>query len=319
MPESAAKPFASSGDLKEKIATLDEVADGVYAYTAEGDPNVGAIIGPDSIAVIDSRATPVAANRFLCDLRKVTDKPVSHLVLTHYHAVRVLGAAAFAPCEIIASNATRDLIAERGAQDWESEYRRMPRLFEEPETIPGLTWPTITFKEQLSLWLGDREVQLRFVGRGHTAGDIVVWLPKERALFAGDLIEAEAALYMGDSYSREWGSTTLDNVAAFGATAVVPGRGPVARGDGVNTAIEQTRTFIHEMRAVIARAREDGNDLKATFDAVQESLTPKYRDWPIYQHVLPFNVKRIDDEMAGREPAIWTAETDATVWDELQR
>jgi glyoxylase-like metal-dependent hydrolase (beta-lactamase superfamily II) len=319
MPQPTVKPFASSADVEEKIATLDELADGVYAYTAEGDPNVGAIVGPDSVVMIDSRATPVAADRFLADLRKVTDKPVSHLVLTHYHAVRVLGAAAFAPCEVIAGEATRDLIAERGAQDWESEFRRMPRLFEEPDTIPGLTWPTITFKDRMSLWLDDREVQLRFVGRGHTGGDIVVWLPEERVLFAGDLVEAEAALYMGDSYSGEWGSTTLDKVAALGATAVVPGRGGVARGDGVTAAIEQTRTFIHEMRGVIARARENGDDLKATFDAVQESLTPKYGDWPIYQHVLPFNVKRIDDELAGREPAIWTAETDAAIWDELQR
>jgi glyoxylase-like metal-dependent hydrolase (beta-lactamase superfamily II) len=319
MPESAAKPFASSADVEEKVATLDEIADGVYAYTAEGDPNVGAIVGPESIVVIDARATPVSANRFLADLRKVTDKPVGHLVLSHYHAVRVLGAAAFEPREIVASEATRDLIAERGAQDWESEYRRMPRLFEEPDGIPGLTWPTITFKERITLWLGDREVQLRFVGRGHTGGDIVAWLPEERVLFAGDLVEAEAALYMGDSYSGEWGSTTLDNVAAFGATALVPGRGAVARGDGVPAAIEQTRTFIHEMRAVIAGARENGADLKATFDAVQEQLTPKYGDWPIYQHVLPFNVKRIDDELAGREPAIWTAETDAAIWDELQR
>ena len=124
---------------------------------------------------------------------------------------------------------------------------------------------------------------------------------------------------MGDSYSWEWGSRTLDNVAALGTTAVVPGRGAVARGDGVNAAIEQTRTFIHEMRTVIAQSRENGGDLKATFDAVQELLTPKYGDWPIYQHVLPFNVKRIDDEMAGREPEIWTAATDAAIWDELQR
>jgi glyoxylase-like metal-dependent hydrolase (beta-lactamase superfamily II) len=319
MPESAPRPFASSADTEEKVATLDEIADGVYAYTAEGDPNVGAIVGPDSIVMIDSRATPVAAQRFLDELRRVTDKPVSHLVLTHYHAVRVLGAAALAPCEIIAGEATRALIAERGAQDWESEYRRMPRLFEDPESIPGLTWPTITFADELSIWLGDREVQLRFAGRGHTAGDIVVWLPDERVLFAGDLVEAEAALYMGDSYSGEWGSTTLDNVAAFHAAALVPGRGGVARGEAVDAAIEQTRTFIHEIRDVVARARENGDDLKAAFDAVQEKLTPKYRDWPIYQHVLPFNVKRIADELAGREPAIWTAETDAAIWDELQR
>ena len=138
----AARPFASSADLGLKEQTLEVLADGVYALTAEGDPNLGAIEGEDFLVCFEALATPVAARRWLAKLREHTDKPVRYLVLSHYHAVRVLGASAFDAEVIVSSEATRHLIAERGQEDWESEYGRMPRLFEEPESIPGL----ITFK-----------------------------------------------------------------------------------------------------------------------------------------------------------------------------
>ena len=90
----AAKPFASSADLGEKTETLEILADGVYALTAQGDPNVGAIEGEDFLVAFEARATPVAARDWLTQLRQHTDKPVKYLVLSHYHAVRVLGASA---------------------------------------------------------------------------------------------------------------------------------------------------------------------------------------------------------------------------------
>ena len=108
------KPFASSADLTEKKETLEILAEGVYALTAEGDPNVGAIEGKDFIVAIEARATPAAARDWLKMLRRHTQKPVRYLVLTHYHAVRVLGASAFGAREIIASEVTRKLIEERG-------------------------------------------------------------------------------------------------------------------------------------------------------------------------------------------------------------
>src|SRR5688500_14158653 len=116
------KPFASTADTIEKRETLEILADGVYALTAEGDPNVGAIEGEDFLVCFEARATPVAARDWLTKLRKHTDKPVKYLVLTHYHAVRVLGASAFEAQNIIASRATRELIEERGQQDWASEF-----------------------------------------------------------------------------------------------------------------------------------------------------------------------------------------------------
>ncbi|MCS6855517.1 MAG: MBL fold metallo-hydrolase, partial [Elioraea sp.] len=133
------KAFASTADLAEKRVSFDEIGPGLYAYTAEGDPNSGVVIGEDSVLVIDAQATPLMAQDVIARIRAVTDKPIRHLVLTHYHAVRVLGAAAYRADAILASDATRALIAERGAEDMASEIARFPRLFRGRDTIPGLT------------------------------------------------------------------------------------------------------------------------------------------------------------------------------------
>jgi glyoxylase-like metal-dependent hydrolase (beta-lactamase superfamily II) len=309
------KPFASSTDTQEQESTLHELADGVLAYVAEGDPNVGAIVGPDAVVAIDALATPVAARPWLDELRRATELPVRHLVLTHHHAVRALGAAAFGADAIVASRATRELVAERGAADWESELRRMPRLFAEPGSVPGLTWPTLTFDGALSLWLGDREVRLVLPGRGHTAGDLAVWLPEERVLFAGDLVEAHAACYMGDAHVREWMGPTLDAVAALDAEVLVPGRGPAVRGAQVAEAVASTRGFLRDTWDVVAEARQGGAGLADAFAAAHARLAPRYGDWPIFEHCLPFNVARVLDELDGLEPRVWTAQRDAEVWE----
>src|SRR5687767_8397119 len=232
------KPFASSADLAAKEATLEQMAEGVFAYTAQGDPNVGAIVGTDAILAIEARATPFMAQQWIDVVRdRISDRPFGDLVLTHYHAVRTLGASAFNARRIIAHTNTRALIDERGEADWASEQGRMPRLFAGAETIPGLTHPTDTFEDAVSLDLGNRRVELRYLGRGHTSGDIVIWLPEERICFAGDLVEAQAAPYMGDAHVVDWSTATLDNVAALDALQLVGGRGPVVRAEGVSTAI----------------------------------------------------------------------------------
>ncbi len=318
----SAKPFASAGDTAEKEQTLEVLADGVYALTAEGDPNVGAVEGEDFLVCFEALATPVAAGKWLAKLREHTDKPVKYLVLSHYHAVRVLGASAFDAEVIVAHDNTRALVEERGKQDWDSEFGRMPRLFEEPGSIPGLTWPTLTFSENLAIPLGgDRgDLELRHVGRGHTEGDIVAWLPRQRILFAGDLVEAQAALYTGDAFHREWASSTLDAVAALRAEQLVGGRGGVARGrDAVDAAVGQTRHFLDVMLREVRQIQQRGGTLKEAFDAAHAALVDDYGKWPIFEHCLPFDVSRLWDELAGIErPVIWTGERDREVWDQLQ-
>jgi glyoxylase-like metal-dependent hydrolase (beta-lactamase superfamily II) len=315
----SSKPFASSADLAEKEATLEELAEGVFAFTAQGDPNVGAIVGTDAVLAIEARATPVMAQRWIDVLRTRTDLPFGDLVLTHYHAVRTLGASAFGARRIIATAATAALIEERGQQDWASEQGRMPRLFLGAESIPGLTRPTATFDDALTLDLGNRRVELRHLGRGHTTGDLVVWLPDERILFAGDLVEAQAAPYMGEAHVAEWSTATLDNVAALGAQQLVGGRGPVVRGEEVGTAIDDTRAFLRTTLDGTRAVRDAGGSLKEAFEQVHAQLAPRYAGFPIFEHCMPFNVQRAWDELAGIDhPRIWTAERDREVWDALQ-
>ncbi len=318
----ATKPFASSGDTAVKTETLEVLADGVYALTAEGDPNVGAIEGENFIVAFEARATPAGARDWLAQLREHTDKPVRYLVLSHYHAVRVLGASAFDAEVIVTHDKTRELIAERGQQDWDSEYARMPRLFTQPEQIPGLTWPTVTFSDRLTIDLGGTrgDLVLQYCGRGHTEGDIVAWLPQQSVLFAGDLVEAQAALYTGDSFHADWSTGTLDAVKAFGAETLVGGRGAVPRNRAeAESAIEQTRHFLLVMREQVQKVHGAGGGVKTAFEGAHEALAPEYGSWPIFEHCLPFNVQRLWDELDGIErPRIWTAERDREVWEALQ-
>jgi glyoxylase-like metal-dependent hydrolase (beta-lactamase superfamily II) len=314
-------PFASSADLADKEQTLEVLADGVWALTAEGDPNVGAVEGEDFVVAFDARATPAAADDWLARLRAHTDKPVRYLVLSHYHAVRVLGASAFHAETIVAHDRTAALLDERGQEDWESEFARMPRLFKDPETIPGLTRPTLTFANRLTIDLGGGrgDLVLQYCGRGHTEGDIVLWLPGPAVLFAGDLVEAQAALYTGDAFHQDWSSATLDQVAALPAESLVGGRGAVARGRAaVSAAIEQTRGFLLTLRTEVGQVHDGGGTRREAFRAAYDALAPSYGSWPIFEHTMPFNVSRLWDELDGIErPRIWTAERDREVWDEL--
>src|SRR5262247_4101523 len=152
--------FASTGDLSEKNISFAEIGRDLYAFTAEGDPNSGIIVGDDGVIVVDAQATPALAGEVIQRVRQITDKPIKYVVLSHYHAVRVLGASAYRAQEVIASETCRGMIAERGKEDWDSEYQRFPRLFRAAESIPGLTWPSLTFDRRLTLYLGKRRVEL---------------------------------------------------------------------------------------------------------------------------------------------------------------
>jgi glyoxylase-like metal-dependent hydrolase (beta-lactamase superfamily II) len=313
------RPFASSADLAEKTAALEQLGDGVYAYTAQGDPNVGCIIGSESILAIEARATPFMAQLWIDVIRTISARPFGDLVLTHYHAVRTLGASAFDARRIVAHSKTREWIEERGLADWASEQGRMPRLFAGAETIPGLTRPTHTFDESLTLDLGNRTVELRYLGRGHTAGDIAVWLPDERICFAGDLVEAQAAPYMGDAHISDWRGATLDRLAGLNPEQLVGGRGPVVRGPEVGQAIEDTRAFLSTTLDRTRDVRAAKGTLKEAFDTIHAELAPRYAASAIFEHCMPFNVQRAWDELEGIDhPRIWTAERDREVWDALQ-
>jgi glyoxylase-like metal-dependent hydrolase (beta-lactamase superfamily II) len=314
------KAFASTGDLGEKAVSFTEVGPGLYAYTAQGDPNSGVIVGDDCCMIIDAQATPAMAQGVISRVREVTEKPIRYVVLSHYHAVRVLGASAYGAQGIIASDATYRLILERGEEDKASEIGRFPRLFPGAESIPeGLTWPTLTFENDMSVFLGRREVKLMHLGAGHTAGDIVAWVPDAEVMFSGDLVEYHSACYCGDAHLRAW-PLTLDVIRDFSPKALVPGRGDALRDPAtVREAIAMTRDFVNTLYGVAELAVARGRSLSETFAAAREVMDPKFKDFAIYEHCLPFNVSRAFDEASGIDhPVIWTAERDREMWAALQ-
>jgi glyoxylase-like metal-dependent hydrolase (beta-lactamase superfamily II) len=313
------KKFASQADLEEKKVSFDKLSEHAYAYTAEGDPNTGIVIGDESVMVIDAQATPVMAQDVIRHIRTVTDKPIQYVTLTHYHAVRVLGASGYGPQHVIASRDTYDLIVERGEADMKSEIERFPRLFRAVESVPGLTWPTIVFEKRMTLWMGKLQVEIMQLGRGHTKGDTVVWLPQEKILFSGDLVEFNATPYTGDAYLTDW-PATLDAVAALQPEKLVPGRGASLQDPAaVKAGLEGTRAFVTAMFQSVKAGASAGRDLRSVYRETYEKLKPQFGHWVIFDHCLPFDVTRAYDEATGYvDPRIWTAQRDKEMWEALE-
>ena len=216
--------FASTGDLAEKTITFTEIGRDLYAFTAEGDPNSGIIVGDDGVIVVDAQATPVMARLVIERVRKVTDKPIKYVVLSHYHAVRVLGASAYGAQEILASDTCRAMIAERGKEDWDSEYGRFPRLFRaaEIDSRPDLADPDLQAAHDAAT-SASAASSCRHIGRAHTAGDIVAYVPDANVVFSGDIVEYKSACYCGDAHFTDW-PATLSRLDALQGRR--PGAGP---------------------------------------------------------------------------------------------
>ena len=313
------KKFASQNDLDEKKISFEEIGKDLFAFTAEGDPNSGIIIGDESVMVIDAQATPTLARQVIEKVRSVTDKPISHLVLSHYHAVRVLGASEYKANNIIMSSKARSMVLERGQEDWDSEFDRFPRLFKGHQEIPGLTWPTTTFENKMSVFLGKRRIDLYFLGRAHTAGDIVIHVPDSNVLFTGDIVEYKSACYCGDAHLQDW-PATLKNIAKFQAVSLVPGRGDaLTDARKIDEAIALTDDFVSSTFKSVSKIAHAGGDLKEAMSSCREQCDAKFSDYAIYEHCLPFNVSRAFDEAKGIDnPRIWTADRDKEMWDLLQ-
>ena len=315
------KAFASQADLAEKKAVLEKLTDNAYAYVTDCDPNSGVIVGDDSVMVVDVTATPVMAQKLITEIRKITDKPIRHIALTHYHAVRVLGASAFVAQgadTVLASRATHDLIVERGQADMDSEIGRFPRLFQAVESIPGLTWPNVVFERELTVYLGKLEVRLLHLGAAHTSGDTVVWIPSQGVVFSGDLVEYNAGVYTGDAHLAQW-PATLDALSALKPQMLVPGRGPAMHtAADSEKAIAYTRDWVTTLYGCARQGVDQGKSLKQVYEATRAAMDPEFGSVVIYEHCIPFDVSRAFDEASGiADPRIWTAERDRQMWAEL--
>jgi len=280
-----ARAFASQADMAEKKITFSRLSEHAYAFTAEGDPNTGIVVGDDAVMVIDAQATPAMAQTVIERIRTVTDKPIKYVVLSHYHAVRVLGASGYGAEHIICSDATREMIVDR-----------------------------------MSIWLGKLQVDIVHAGRGHTKGDTIVWLPEERTLFSGDLVEYGATPYCGDAHYKDW-PETLQKLRDLKPEALVPGRGDALVGEqAVEEGIAGTQQFLSELYKAVSQNAQGGESLKEAYDRAMATLQPRYGNLVIFEHCMPFNVSRAYDEAKGLDhPRIWTAERDIEMWTALEQ
>ena len=177
----------------------------------------------------------------------------------------------------------------------------------------------MTFRGEMSVWLGTLEVKLAQIGRGHTKGDTIAYLEDEKVCFAGDLVEYQSTAYAGDCYFKDW-PATLDRLAAMKFDQLVPGRGDALRTAAKTAeAIASTRAFVSDVYNLVNSGVSRGLGLNDIYRETVAVLRPRYGHWVIFDHCMPFDVTRAYDEATGHaDPRIWTAERDREMWATLE-
>jgi len=233
-----------------------EVGNDIFCIRYEPlDQTIGAIRTGEGVVAIDSRSHRVHAGELLEDLRALDANAPIYLINTHYHWDHSFGNDQFAESVIVGHTRTRDALVTRGVQmrdelvteDWLRP--ETAKLISEVQIVP----PTITFESSMSLSLGDRQINMTYLGRAHTDSDIVITV--DEVLYAGDLIEVGAPPSFGDSFPAEW-VETLGRVASMCGGPVVPGHGDV-----VDRAFVESQT--DEIRRAVGGESVYGDDVMA--------------------------------------------------------
>jgi glyoxylase-like metal-dependent hydrolase (beta-lactamase superfamily II) len=311
------KAFASQADLEAKQITFTQLSESAWAYTAEGDPNSGVIIGDDAVMIVDTTATPAMAQDLIARIREITDKPIKYVVLSHYHAVRVLGASAYfneGAQQVIASRGTYEMIVERGEADMKSESERFPRLFAGVETVPDLADAGVREgNHALPRQAGSVHRPPRLGPHQGRHGGLA-------ALREGALLRRPGGVRRGLLLRRRTAHRMADALAGLKPQKLVPGRGPALTSpEEVAKGLAYTKDFVTTLFQAGKEAVADKLDLKAAMAHTRRTMDPKFAQVFIYEHCLPFDVSRAFDEAAGiTHPRIWTAQRDKEMWAALQ-
>ena len=297
----------TNGPVVSGAHRFEKVADGIYYATASGTMNVGAnspvIVNEDEALVVDSEITPAAARALMADLKAVTAKPIRYVVDSHYHYDHAFGNQVFtSDAQVIGhDNTWRRLSTDESLRQYTflNSVQPVPARVEalrqriaqetdaqqkatlERQVVNSLAYleqvkevkvtpPTVTFDQAMSLHRGGREIKIVYLGRGHTDTDVVVFLPKERIVCTGDLMESVVS-YMGDSYPEEW-IATLERLKALDFDTVMPGHGVVFKG---KTKITAFQSYLRDVITQVTALRKQGLNAE---DAAQKVDVTKYRD-----------------------------------------
>ncbi len=312
---------------------LEPVAEGVFCATASGVPyyisNSVVIVGKDAVAVVDSGAGPNEARVLLAAIRELTALPIRYVIDTHFHFDHAFGNEAFAGALVVGQEATRALLdpaAPRGrtlaenllgmpakAQGLRQEAARetdpvkradlarraeAQALYREELEALRPVPPTLTFRESLTLWRGGREIRLLHLGRGHTAGDLVVFLPRERVVCTGDLFNGYIG-YMGDAYVDEW-PDTLERLAALDFDTVIPGHGAPFRGKQAIAPVQACLRDLWRQAEALKRAGVTAEEAAARIDLrAHASRFPRFSAVGFEPSALRRIYERIDERSAA--------------------
>lgn len=274
-------------------ATVERLAEGVYAFIGkDGSTNSGFIVSGEGVIVIDSQGPKELADELREKIKEVTQKPVIYVINTHYHGDHTFGNQYFSEARaIIAHENTRKAMTER-----DRAHRERFRKFFGEESLLGfnLTLPTLTFSERLTLWSGGRRVELIYAGGpAHTDGDIFVYLPAERVVFAGDLLYKGRLPLLNDG-DTAGAIAALSALLKKDAVVYVPGHGPLAE---KKDAVEYM-AYLNDLRAEVGRLMKEGKTLE---EIKKEIRLPKYAGWFKYSEWLPANAEKVYSEMLQAE------------------
>jgi len=269
-------------DFNGPAFIFEEVAEDIYHARGTGNLMVGSnaavIVNEDDVVVVDSYISPVAAAAMAAELIAITDKPIRYVINTHFHFDHAHGNQVYpAGVQIIGHEFTYEMLA-----NGESVGRSYNRFADWIASVPGgpegqdglvPTAPTMTVSDSMTLHRGDREIRLLFLGRGHTGGDVVVYLPAEKILITGDLL-LESVPFMGDAYPTDW-VETLDKLKDLDFEIVMPGHGRPFSDRGRIDRLQRLLADVWE-KAVDACNR----DLSAEQAAAQIDLTDHAPAYP---------------------------------------
>ncbi len=313
--------------------TFNKIADGVYHAVGTGALTVmcnASIIVTDAEAiVVDTHTTPAGAWALREELRSVTPQPVRFVVNSHWHFDHSHGNQIYGPgVEIIGSDFTRRMMAAgnsikgrafdrfiggipgqvaqlrtrlAASTDVAERDRLQTQIDRALNHIEGAkavvpTPPTVTLTDQLRLYRGGREIRLLFLGRGHTGGDVVIFLPKERVVITGDLL-VEGTAYMGDAYVADW-IQTLDRLKALDFDYVLPGHGTAFKG---KTKIDHFQAYLRDFQGEVQKLH-DAAGVPPDEAAKRIDMRAHAKNYPniTAAGVIPDGVQRAYELMDGK-------------------
>jgi glyoxylase-like metal-dependent hydrolase (beta-lactamase superfamily II) len=286
---------AAGADAPKQYFTLHDLGHGVWAAVSlpgsHAGGNTGFVIGSDGVAVIDSFQTVEAAQALLDAIRKTTNLPIRYVINTHYHLDHVMGNGIFEKAGAV-------IMAQDNVRAWErTENLKFFGPAPKPEDkalVAGLTLPSVTYKDGVTLWLGDREVVVK-VAQGHTGGDSAVIVPDAKVAFTGDLFWNHNLPNLIDADTAQQIATNESFLKAYPDYTFVPGHGELGKAADVSA----FRDYLVALRKAVGDARAQAKSGQALTDTVMAAIKPQYGSWGYFDYFAQHNIEQTDAELAG--------------------